>query len=70
MNRVEKLLKVALFTLQQVIKKGEDQEELENFQKNIKTRETINIQTHSILMFRFSSVQFFLYNQTELNLNL
>ena len=45
MDRVEKLLKAALFALQQVIKKGEDQEELENFQKSIKTRETINTQT-------------------------
>ena len=45
MNRVEKLLEAALFALQQVIKKDEDQEELENFQRSIKTRKTINTQT-------------------------
>jgi len=45
MDRVEKLLEAALFALQQVIKKGEDQEELENFQKSIKARDTVNAQT-------------------------
>src|SRR5437867_488511 len=45
MDRVEKLPEVALFTLQQVIKKEEDQEELKNFQKSIKARDTVNAQT-------------------------
>ena len=45
MNRVEKLLETALFALQQIIKKGEDREELENFKKSIKERDNINAQT-------------------------
>ena len=45
MDRVEKLLEAALFALQQVIKKGEDQEELEDFQKSIKARDLVNTQT-------------------------
>ena len=45
MNRVEKLLETALFALQQIIKKGEDREELENFRKSIKERDSINAQT-------------------------
>jgi len=47
MNRVEKLLETALFALQQIIKKGEDREELENFRKSIKERDSINAQTPS-----------------------
>ena len=47
MNRIEKLLETALFALQQIIKKGEDREELENFRKSIKERDSINAQTPS-----------------------
>jgi hypothetical protein len=46
-TRVEKLLEVALFTLQHILKKGEEQEELKNLQSSIKEREKVNTHTPS-----------------------
>ncbi len=45
LSRVENLLEAALFTLQQILKKGEDQEELHKLQTNIKKREETYQQT-------------------------